>query len=53
MSTNLKRIAYEYIRQNLLYGMLTPSTLLSPVLLAKQLGISYTPVRAAISQLES
>jgi DNA-binding GntR family transcriptional regulator len=53
MATNLKRSAYEYIRQNLLCGKLTSGTFLSPVALAKELGISHTPVREAISQLES
>jgi DNA-binding GntR family transcriptional regulator len=53
MATSLKRSAYEHIRENLLCGKLPPGTILSPVGLAKQLGISHTPVREAISQLES
>jgi DNA-binding GntR family transcriptional regulator len=53
VAANLKRSAYEHIRQNLLCGKLPPGTLLSPVALAKEMGISHTPVREAISQLES
>jgi DNA-binding GntR family transcriptional regulator len=50
---NLKRSAYEHIRQGLLWGKLPPGTLLSPAALAREIGISHTPVREAISQLES
>ena len=47
MAVNLKRSAYEHIRQNLLYGKLPPGTVLSPMALAKEIGISHTPVRGS------
>src|SRR5271169_1260355 len=53
MLTNLKIHAYEHIRKRLLSGDLAPGASLSPALLAKEIGISHTPVREAISQLES
>jgi DNA-binding GntR family transcriptional regulator len=53
MATNLKRRAYEHIRLNLFNGNLPPGTILSPVVLAREIGVSHTPVREAISQLES
>ena len=53
MATNLKKLAYDHIRMNLFNGNLSPGMLLSPVTLAKEIGVSHTPVREAISQLES
>src|SRR5579859_2034234 len=53
MTVNLKQRAYEHIRQNLLAGRYQPGSALSAVALAKEIGISQTPVREAISQLET
>jgi DNA-binding GntR family transcriptional regulator len=53
MTGNLKQRAYEHIRQNLLTGHYSPGTALSAVALAKEIGVSQTPVREAISQLET
>jgi DNA-binding GntR family transcriptional regulator len=53
MSGNLKQRAYEHIRQNLLTGHYPPGASLSAVALAKEIGVSQTPVREAISQLET
>ncbi len=53
MSVNLKQRAYEHIRGNLLSGRYAPGTSLSAVVLAKEIGVSQTPVREAISQLET
>ena len=53
MIGNLKQRAYEHIRQNLLTGHYPPGSALSAVALAKEIGISQTPVREAISQLET
>jgi DNA-binding GntR family transcriptional regulator len=53
MSVNLKQRAYEHIRQNLLSGRYQPGSALSAISLAKEIGISQTPVREAISQLET
>ena len=53
MSENLKRRAYAQIRADLESGKLVAGSTLSAAGLAKQLGISHTPVREAISQLET
>ncbi|MFD0716288.1 GntR family transcriptional regulator [Paenibacillus sp. GCM10027626] len=45
--------AYTYIREQILQGEFMPGTMLSEVELAEQLGMSRTPVRSAMSQLES
>ncbi|GLX69939.1 GntR family transcriptional regulator [Paenibacillus glycanilyticus] len=45
--------AYTYIREQILQGEFMPGTLLSEVEIAEQLGMSRTPVRSAMSQLES
>ncbi|SFF20268.1 DNA-binding transcriptional regulator, GntR family [Paenibacillus catalpae] len=45
--------AYAYIREQILQGEFMPGTLLSEVELAEQLNMSRTPVRSAMSQLES
>lgn len=46
-------VVYVRIRQRLLEGHLVAGTRLSPSLLASELGVSATPIREAISQLES
>jgi len=53
MSVNLKRIAYEQLRTDLLNGSLPAGATLSAVAVAKRLGISHTPVREALCQLET
>jgi DNA-binding GntR family transcriptional regulator len=53
MALNLKRVAYDQIRADLQSGKLTAGSILSAAGMAKQLGISHTPVREAISQLET
>ena len=49
----LKQHAYEVIRTKILSGVLKPGSRLSDELLARELGISRSPVREAISQLAS
>jgi DNA-binding GntR family transcriptional regulator len=49
----LKQHTYEIIRNKLLSGALKPGSRLSDDLLARELGISRSPVREAISQLAS
>jgi DNA-binding GntR family transcriptional regulator len=51
MST-LKKRAYEHVRRKLA-GEISPGARLSPKSLAKEIGISHTPVREALSQLQS
>src|SRR5262249_13718985 len=48
-----KQHTYEVIRAKILSGDLKPGTRLSDDLLARELGISRSPVREAISQLAS
>ncbi len=48
----LSQIAYRHIRQKLLTGGLRGGSMLSETTLAKEIGISRTPVREAIAQLE-
>ncbi|MBB3113950.1 DNA-binding GntR family transcriptional regulator [Paenibacillus phyllosphaerae] len=45
--------AYDYLRNQLIIGEVLPGTMLSENELALQLGMSRTPVRLAISRLES
>jgi DNA-binding GntR family transcriptional regulator len=45
--------AYRHIRRKLLEGTLSTGTRLSPTVLAREIGMSHTPVREAISQLQS
>jgi DNA-binding GntR family transcriptional regulator len=45
--------AYEYLRGSVLSGRLNPGTRLMEEHLAKELGISRTPVREALQKLES
>ncbi len=53
MSTTLKHRAYEQIRTNLMGGKLVAGHLLATGSLAQEMGISQTPIREAIIQLES
>ena len=53
MSESLADKAYYHIRQQLLTGRLAPGTRLSNRGMAKQLDISFTPVREALSRLVS
>lgn len=53
MMINQKQKAYQQIRQRLLFGDFAPSSRISHVALAKQIGVSRTPVREAIRQMES
>jgi DNA-binding GntR family transcriptional regulator len=48
----LKQRAYEHVRSKLA-GNIVPGSRLSPKSLAKEIGISHTPVREALSQLQS
>lgn len=51
MTASLKDLAYAYIRDRLLDGRIDPGTRLSSRGLAKQIGVSFIPVREAITQL--
>ncbi len=53
MSLSFKQNSYEYIRQRILDGSLKAGDPLSYRELAKDVGVSATPVREAISRLES
>ena len=53
MAKDLKRRAYLYLRRQLLRGQLRAGTTISPYAIAREMGISHTPVREAISRLES
>jgi DNA-binding GntR family transcriptional regulator len=53
VKTTQREIAYRHIRRRLIDGSLCSGAKLSPVALAEDIGISHTPVREAISQLES
>ncbi len=53
MSKSLIQTAYDYIREQIMLGEFMPGTLLSENQLAESLNMSRTPVRTAISQLES
>ncbi|OAS15793.1 GntR family transcriptional regulator [Paenibacillus oryzisoli] len=50
---SLEKLAYQQIRENMINGHFLPGTLLSENELAEQLGMSRTPIRAAISLLET
>lgn len=52
MSSNTE-IAYLKIRERIMHGEYMPGTLLSENELAEQMGMSRTPIRVAISRLES
>lgn len=53
MSVSLKDRAYSHIRTKLLSGEYSPGSQLSHRMLAKEIGVSFTPVREALSQLAS
>jgi DNA-binding GntR family transcriptional regulator len=48
-----RELAYEHIRRKLIEGALSTGARLSPTALAREIGMSHTPVREAISQLQS
>ena len=52
-SQSLIKQAYDYIRERIMLGEFMPGELLSENELADRLGMSRTPVRTAISQLET
>jgi DNA-binding GntR family transcriptional regulator len=49
----MKRRAYDALKQLLVSGPVVPGTFLSERQLARQLGMSNTPVRAALGRLEA
>jgi len=51
-ATGLSNLAYVHIRKKLLGGGFPGGSMLSETTLAKEIGISRTPVREAIAQLE-
>ncbi len=53
MSLSLKEKAYDHILGKMLVGGIRPGTRLSDIHLAKEIGISRTPVREAIIQMET
>ncbi|HNX27539.1 MAG TPA: GntR family transcriptional regulator, partial [Phycisphaerae bacterium] len=53
MSTEISNSAYGYIRSRLLSGRYAPGVRVSEFSVAKELGISRSPVREAISHLIS
>ncbi|UOQ83347.1 GntR family transcriptional regulator [Gracilibacillus salinarum] len=50
--TSLSELAYEKIKQKIVEGAYLPGDMLSENQLAKELGMSRTPIRSAISKLE-
>lgn len=53
MKIPLKQKAYEYVLNKIMSGSLQPGTRLSEVAMAKEIGISPTPLREAYRQLAS
>ena len=53
VKTNLKTHVYQHIRAKLLSRELMPGASISHRALAKEIGVSFTPVREAIGQLAS
>ena len=53
MKIPLKQKAYEYVLNKIMSGKLQPGTRLSEVAMAKEIGISPTPLREAYRQLAS
>ena len=51
--TNLRELAYDYLRTKLLEGRIPPGTRISSRALAREIGVSFIPVREAIAQLAS
>ena len=52
MSENLKELAYETIKQKIIYCEYRPNTFLSESLLMKEIDASWTPIREALNKLE-
>ncbi len=52
-TTNLRELAYGHIRSKLLEGRIPPGTRISSRALAREIGVSFIPVREAIAQLAS
>lgn len=52
-STSVRERTYEYLKSSILSGRLNPGVRLTEEHLAKELGISRTPVREALHKLES
>lgn len=52
MSENLKELAYETIKQKIIYCEYRPNTFLSESLLMKEIDASRTPIREALNKLE-
>lgn len=52
MIVSLEKQAYSHIREKLRHGMLRPGEALREAALGKEIGVSRTPVRHAIRQLE-
>jgi DNA-binding GntR family transcriptional regulator len=53
MKTPLKQVAYDYVLEKILSGVYAPGFQLSEVSIAKEIGISPTPLREAYRQLAS
>lgn len=53
MSTDISKHVYEFLREKLLAGQYLPGTRISEFAIAKELGISRSPIREAISKLIS
>ncbi len=53
MSEVNSRLAYDYIKKRILEGKLPPGAKLATGLLAEELGLSRTPIREALLQLET
>lgn len=51
MPVSLKDRVYTHVRSRIVHGKLVPGDRLSHRALAKEIGVSYTPVREALSQL--
>ncbi|MBQ8995828.1 MAG: GntR family transcriptional regulator [Oscillospiraceae bacterium] len=52
MATSLKDKAYTIIKERILSGFYEPNTMLNEVALSDELGISRTPIREALNDLE-
>jgi GntR family transcriptional regulator, rspAB operon transcriptional repressor len=49
----LTRLAYDRLRESILSGQMTPGEIYNEMALAKELGVSRTPVREALLELSS
>jgi DNA-binding GntR family transcriptional regulator len=49
----LTRLAYERLRESILSGQMTPGEIYNEMALAKEMGVSRTPVREALLELSS